>query len=459
MLDMLRSNKRKESHVVIVDDISRLARDITLHRKLKEAITSSGGVLMSPNGQFAADDDPDMEYFESLSALGAEHFRQKNKKQTQDRMRARMSAGYWVFPAPLGFRYEKVDGHGKLLVPVRNIAGVIREAFEGYGSGRFQTLAEVARWLASQPRWPSSPVTVERVKELFSRPHYAGIIDYPLWNLRMVPAKHKGIVSLDTYRAVQARLVSGALAPARKDINEDFPLRNFVECADCGAPYKACWSKGRSSYHPYYLCQTKNCSSYGKSIRREVLEGDFAELLSTLRPSPSLIKLATAWFNDLWARMVSNLDEDRIALKDQVKLIERQIASLVERIVSANSESIIGAYERKIHALESDRALLDEKIAKCGRALPDFDETYRTALEFVRDPKVLWNSNKLEDKRAVLKLAFTSKLRYRRNQGYRTAEIAKPFRLFNALDGESLQRFSDGAGGRNRTDTPFGTGF
>lgn len=460
MLEMLRSHRRNETHYVIIDDISRLARDLPLHRKLKAAIDTAGGVLVSPNQQFATGDDPDMEYFESMSALGAEFFRKKNKKQTRDRQRARMSLGYWVFPAPIGYKYEKVEGHGKLLVPVKHIADVIKEAFEGFANGRFETRAEVARFLSDHPRWSgSSRVTVERVTELFSRPHYAGVIDYPLWNLRMVPGKHKPLISLRTYQAVQARITSNALAPARKDINEDFPLRNFVVCDDCGQPYKACWSRGRSAYHPYYLCHTRDCISYGKSVRRDVLESAFAELLTGMKPSPTLVKLITAWFNDLWGNMLTNVDADRAALRDEGLRLQHQITLVVERIVSAKSDSVINAYEQKIQLLETEKAIVDEKIAKCGRALPDFDETYRTALAFVGDPKILWNSNKLEDKRAVLKLAFTERLRYSREHGYRTAKIAKPFHLFsNLVDGDDLL-VGDGAGGRNRTDTPCGTGF
>jgi uncharacterized protein (DUF3084 family) len=130
--------------------------------------------------------------------------------------------------------------------------------------------------------------------------------------------------------------------------------------------------------------------------------------------------------------MVANVDADRAALRDEVKHLERQIGLVVERIVSANSDSVITASERKIQMLETDKAIVDEKIAKCGRALPDFDETYRTALEFVGDQKILWNSNRIEDKRAVLKLAFTERLRYSRNEGFRTAKLRNPS-IFSAL--------------------------
>jgi len=64
--------------------------------------------------------------------------RQKNSEQTKNRMRARLQNGYWVFQAPVGYRYERTSGHGKMLVRDEPLASIIQEALEGYASGRFQ---------------------------------------------------------------------------------------------------------------------------------------------------------------------------------------------------------------------------------------------------------------------------------------------------------------------------------
>ena len=53
----------------------------------------------------------------------------------------------------------------------------------------------------------------------------------------------------------------------------------------------------------------------------------------------------------------------------------------------------------------------------------------RTALAFLANPCHLWISERLEDRRAVLKLTFTERLRYKRNEGFRTANLSLPFRV------------------------------
>jgi site-specific DNA recombinase len=134
---------------------------------------------------------------------------------------------------------------------------------------------------------------------MLTRELYAGYITIPDWGLHLVPAKHEPLISYETFMRIEGRLKSSARVPARKDLNESFPLRGFVRCT-CGTPLTACWSKGRSARHPYYLCHRKGCPEYGKSIRRDVLEGQFEALLNELRPSASLFKLANVLFRKFW---------------------------------------------------------------------------------------------------------------------------------------------------------------
>ncbi len=77
---------------------------------------------------------------------------------------------------------------------------------------------------------------------------------------------------------------------------------------------------------------------------------------------------------------------------------------------------------------------MDEKIAQCGRPVKDFEEIYRTALDFLGRPCELW-SERYEYKRALLKLAFTGRVKYVRREGYRTTKIALPFKMLGNKKG------------------------
>jgi site-specific DNA recombinase len=278
MKEMLRyfRKHRADGYVCLIDAIDRFSRDIRGHWDLRDLLREAGGKLESPSIEFG--EDADSILHENLMASVSQHQRQKNAEQTKNRMRARAMSGYHVAKAPIGYRMERKPGHGKLLVRDEPFASIIADAMEGYATGRFETIVEVKRFLESQPVWPkdkNGEVHQERINELFARPIYAAHITHEQWGLHLVPAKHEPLVSLETWLAVQNRHSGMAKAPVRKDFREDLPLRGFVTCGECGEPLTACWSKGRNSSYPYYLCDTRTCSMKRKSIRKEVIEGDF----------------------------------------------------------------------------------------------------------------------------------------------------------------------------------------
>ena len=434
MLAFLRQHRR-ERVVVIIDDINRLARGLQAHFELRAAIASVGATLMSPSIEFG--EDSDSKLVENLLATVAQHQREKNAEQTVNRMRARMMNGFWVHPVPpLGYRYQQTRDRGKVLVRDEPYASIIQEGLEGYASGRFQLQSEVKRFFESFPEFPRDArgeVRNQKVNDTLRHVIYAGYLESEHWDISLRSAQHEGLISFETWRKIQQRLNESAKAPARKNLNDDFPLRGFVTCGDCHHPLTSCWSKGRNGRYAYYMCFQKGCDSYRKSIKREVLEGEFEALLHTLEPTPGLFKVARRMFETLWQHWVAFQRERRRALQaDQVN-IERKIEQLLDRIMDADSSTLINAYEKRIQSLEQDKISMSEQIAACGQPVRGFDESFRTALTFLASPWKLWASEALEDKRAVLKLAFADRLAYVRNEGFRTAETTLPFKVLEGI--------------------------
>jgi site-specific DNA recombinase len=435
MLAFMRKRRAAGGMVVIIDDVSRLARGLQAHLDLRSSIASAGGVLESPSIEFG--EDPDSILVENLLASVSQHQRQKNGEQTKNRMRARVQNGYWVFQAPVGYKYVRVSGSGKLLKRDEPVASVVQEALEGYASGRFETQADVMRFLQNHPLFPkdkSGIVRNQRVSILLRQHAYAGYVDAPSWGIGLRPGQHEGLVSFETFKRIQDRINGIDRAPRRRNLNVDFPLRGFVLCADCGTALTACWSTGSHSKHPYYLCPKRGCDSYGKSIRREKLEGEFEALLQSVTPSQKLFKVARAMFAELWSRRLAQAESQSKALGAQLIKVERQVGQLLERILAASVPSVIAAYEERIRKLEEDKFAIKEKMGKAAHPVSSFDNTLRTALEFLANPWNLWVQGRLEDRRAVLKLTFANRLEYVRGSGLRTANLTLPFRMLGASE-------------------------
>lgn len=371
-----------------------------------------GATLESPSIQFGEDSDSIL--VENLLASVSQHQRQKNGEQTINRMRARLMNGYWFFRVPVGYRYERQSGSGKVLVRDEPLASILQEALEGYASGRFQLKAEVKRFLERFPEYPrdrKGEVRNQQVHDLLTQVLYAGYIEAPQWQVSLRPAQHDGLISYDTYWKIQQRLQGKAKAPARKNLNEDFVLRGFITCGDCEHPLTACWSKGKRKHYPYYFCYNRKCDSQGKSIPRAQLEGEFEALLRQLKPTAELFKLARTMFEDIWNYRLEFLQGRQKSLETELGKIDRKISKLMDRIVDADATSVISAYEQRITELEHDKITLQEKLRDDGKTRHTFEEMFEQALVFLSNPWKLWNSDRIELKRTVLKLAFADRLR------------------------------------------------
>ena len=431
MLKFLRRHKKKR-FVVIVDDISRLARDIRVHLDLRDAIEKCGAVMESPTTVFGTDSDS--RFFENIQALNAQHHREKNAEQTKKRQQARLISGYWPFPATIGYRHERKPGHGKVMVPQEPLAGIIREALEGLASGRFQTQAEVARFLESQPAFPKNrygKVTHEAANRILTRVLYAGYVEKDDWNISLRKGKHEGLVSFETFQKVQERLQGNSQVPIRKNVSHDFPLRGFVLCSDCGRPLTSCWSKSKTGKkHAYYMCYYKGCVSHRKSIPRDKLEGEFEAVLKTIQPSKTMFGLVKDMFKKAWGMQSEREKAFNLSIQRQLAEIEKKTTVFLDRIVSSSNAKVIETYEKQITDLEKEKMVMEEKLEKSVKTKRPFDKMFELALSFLSNPYHLWVSGGLANKKIVLKLAFEDRLTYCRNGGLRTPEISRVFAAF-----------------------------
>ncbi len=442
-----------EHFVVIFDDLKRFARDTRFHLDLRDAFRSRGATIECLNFKF--DESPEGEFIETIMAAQGALERKQNGRQVAQKMRARMQNGYWIHDAPIGYRYQTIKGRGKMLIANPPFVAIIQEAFEGYASGRFQTQAEVKRFFESFPDFPRNKhgdIPNQRVTDILTQPVYSGYICSERYEIHWLKAQHEPLVPLTTFEKVQERRNGAAKAPKRKNIGKDFALRGFVCCADCGTPLRSSWAKGRTKSYAYYLCQTKDCESYGKSIPRDKVEGDVGELIKQLQPTKSLFTVVEAMFRYAWDARRIQANEIIQSAKKQISSLDKQIDKIVARIMDASNERVIRTYEDRIAELEREKVLMADKMAQQTEPKGSFDEKLEPVLTFLASPWKLWESGQITLRRLVLKLAFADRLHYHRNEGARTAKIALPFKALEALAGQGMRT---GAAERTRTSDPI----
>src|SRR5207302_10988965 len=120
---------------------------------------------------------------------------------------------------------------------------------------------------------------LEQVKRLLTREVYTGYICYPPWKVTRRKGHHRPLISPETFDRIQERLAEKQKLPARKDLNQDFPLRGFVLCSSCDHPLTASWSRGKTKEFGYYRCATLDCTCRNKGIRADKMHDEFEQLL------------------------------------------------------------------------------------------------------------------------------------------------------------------------------------
>ena len=230
------------------------------------------------------------------------------------------------------------------------------------------------------------------------------------------------------YKKIQERRLGPAPTPRAADRAPDFVLRGAVACACCGVPYRSAWSQGRSKKYPYYVCQTKDCDRYGKSVARDKVEGAFAEFLKTLEPSQSVFSVAKLMFRDAWDQRAAHSASQQKILLNDLKKLEREKARLLDRIVKTENNIAATALEERLTTLDAQKCLLEEKASRPEHKSASYEEALEPALGFLANHWKIWEKGSHTLRRALLRLVLDGPFLYEQKTGPRTAKTTIPFK-------------------------------
>ncbi|MFA6527583.1 MAG: recombinase family protein, partial [Candidatus Babeliales bacterium] len=443
LLDFLESQAISgQTIVVLIDDISRFARDVEAHFQLKTAIESRSGILECVS--MVLEKSPMGKLLETIMAGSAEYQRNENRVRVMKNMKSRLEKGYWPFDVPPGYKNHKEPAHGKVMRRDEPKASIIQEALEGFASRRFENDADINKFLVSKSFAHRAVfkgiVHSDQPTRLLNRAAlYGGFIQYEPWQVPRRQGFHDAIISIDTLKKIETRLGETKRRIFRKDLNKDFPLRGFLACAHCNKLMTASWSKGRSKQYAFYRCTTRGCTFRHKSVGKEKTENDFEALLARMTPQRGTVKLVEAVLRDLWdKRMDLEVEQDK-ARQARIEGIDKEINAICDRVTNINSKTLIRKLESKVEQLEVQQKALG--ASKFNKEDPkyDFGTAVNEACRFIQKPSALWNSDSFEDKRTVLNLAFIGVLPYDKQKGFGTARFALPFELCKVAEHDKKQ--------------------
>ena len=424
------------SYVVIFDDLKRFARDVSFHWKLKKEFTSRNTKLECLN--FTFEDTPEGRFIETILAGQGQLEREQNKRQVLQKMKARLDLGYWCFPAtPIGYRFEKDSIHGKLPVPVLKTSMIVKEALEGFASGRFIEQEDVRLFLEEKKLLNNKPIYLSYVRRLLSTVFFAGYIEYEPWGVSRRIGKHEPLIDLITFQKIQERLNTKLRTHTKNILNEDFPLRSFVLCSSCGKPDTASWSSGRNGKFPYYRCKTKGCPERNKSIKKKDIEDKFEIILGKIKPSPEVLNLTKAIIADVWKKREAQGINKKSEIEKEIAKMESEKAKFIKLIPKAINEDVVVAYEGEISSLSKKSLVLKNSLMSFDKHRPNIETVLDIVFDFLKDPLKQWKNGDIHTQKLVLRLVFEENLRYNKKSGFETAILSLPLRVFTLPEAQN----------------------
>ena len=437
LLEFVDANPHKK-FLVVFDDLSRFARDVQFHLKLRATFKARDVLLRCLN--FNLDDSPEGEMVEIMMAAQNQYHRKSNRRQVVQKMKARLESGYWPFARKRGYTLTPDPVHHVLAIP-NGESKMLTSALEGFASGKLVRKIDVARFLVERGFWKKKRPPekyLDQVSVILSDSFLAGFVEYTPWEVERRQGHHQGLISPATFEIIQTRLqrnITGVRI--RKDTTEDFPMRGLTLCT-CGKPYTAAYSRGRSKRYAYYFCQNRVCEFYGKSIPKKSIDDNFAKVLQRGKLRPEIGKVVGEVFEAVWKQSINNLEKQDDRRRQEIGSLNEELRGLTERARKAQNDRIRGVYEKR---MEEIAQIIEDGQGQTTNDAGHLFTPYRTALDkatkLVKSPYVVWKKLDAREKHGLYFFIFDEKIVYAKNEGYRTAEIPTTARLFEEFVAEN----------------------
>lgn len=264
-------------------------------------------------------------------------------------MRHGLRQGRWLWRAPIGYMNQKSD---KSIIVDPVASEFVKRGFLLMSQGLFAA-DEIRRQLKKE----GFKCCKQQFLNILKNPFYVGRIPVHAWKdepYEEVKGNHQPLISEETFNLVQEYLSGKRRLKVSFMRSEEFPLRGFLNCPECGRKLTASASRSRNkSLHYYYHCQRKyNCTF---RVSRAKAHEHFLDLLEDIGAKASFIRKTIA----------------KQTKTGKMQTTEARIAELKRLIVK--QDDLLFALNKKFIADNIDRSTYDVMKAKLESEKHDYE--------------------------------------------------------------------------------------
>lgn len=413
---MLAAAGRGEFDVLLVDDLSRLARDSVEQEKAIRRLEFQQVRVVSPSDGYDSTSKA-RKVHRGFKGLMNEIFLDDLAEKVHRGQEGQARKGFWNGGKPYGFRLRPIldpnqtDPYGQPLKIGTKLevnpeqAAVVREIFSSFIAGKsYRTIAKElnargipsggAAWKRRVRRcagWTGSAVRV-----ILTNPLYTGLVRWNTSQFVRDPdtGKHKRrprpkhewneyrdeslrIVADETFRAAQERPRMRGLAQVRSGGRARYLLSGILYC-DCGAHFVMANERGYSCQgHREGACENKTW------VRREAVEAAVLEPLRKELLAPDRVARMAREMQRAYVEHVTKLQKQATVAPKEIQAIDDRVQRLRERQRRGDPDMTADELQVVIDRLLGERKKLEDAqpAAKAGAQflalLPKAAELYR----------------------------------------------------------------------------------
>ena len=313
-------------------------------------------------------------------------------ENTKRGLREKVRRGIYPSIAPLGYLNDK---NTKTIVVDRQFAGVIREIYETYASGRY-TLKEISFLLKEKGATTSSgkPYSLDKVKYILSNPFYYGHFRY---KGELHEGAHEPIIEKSLFDKVQCVLVERGHQYRKEVIKHD--LCGLFHCS-CGMMITAenkikIQKNGNRHSYTYYRCSRKSKKVKCKepALREELLDEKLSIFLLDFAPPQAMSDF-----------LLNRLEQDAITERADYNATQADAEQKLQNI-AIKQKILFDSY------LEQDidrQTFLDKKAELLGekKSLTEFLNNFEASQKSWVEPMKNW----LKKLNSICKIAKSNDL-------------------------------------------------
>jgi site-specific DNA recombinase len=350
-------------------------------------------------------------------------------------MRRAKKEGRWMATAPIGYK-NRIDGNGRKYIAVDEpVAGSIRWVFEVLGAGCFNT-----EQIWKQAKERGLKYSKHGFWVMIRNPVYCGKIFIPKYKeeeAHFVQGQHEPIISESLFYGVQD-ILDGRKKRQRAQITVDdnFPLRGFLICPQCGRILTGSTSKGAFHYYSYYHC----ISSCGWRHRADKANMAFVEELRKYIPRRAILGLNRTIVTEIYKNNARNSRSEFKKITDSLDEVNGMLSKARKKLITGEIDA--SDYGKFKLECEEEIKLLESKLTASEYKQVPIENLLDKVFNNLSNLDILYTQSTTIQKREIISSIFPEKLTFD-GLNYRTLRLNEAVQLIYSI-GEGLSEIKNG---------------